>query len=169
MTRALRIATVVILAAAIGRCGSSDHHATTGACGNGVVEANEACDLGANNVAEPNDCPAGTQCCTAWCTSIVGEPPTPAEPGRCGNGMIEPRTSTCDPDEEGCLEQCDDGSRNCPPDTWLEDDDGRPVPGGRCPEADPNPCCQGGFNAGGECVPMHFHEDVQQWHCLGVV
>jgi cysteine-rich repeat protein len=80
-------------------------------CGNGIVEAGEACDDG--NLVTETSCPGGaTTCtiCTATCTLVpIGPVVTPAI---CGNGIVE-GTEACDDGNTVTETSCPGGATSC--------------------------------------------------------
>jgi hypothetical protein len=159
MGRVIAVAALLLCAGLIGSCGNGGgDDAIEAICGNGVIEAGESCDFGGRNVANRSLCDPGETCCMTTCTEqFEGGRRFRNSPGRCGNGFIEPRSSSCNPNEPGCFEECDDGSRNCESNAQMPGDENGPRAGGDCPQADSNPCC---FN----CVRPYFSgEDF--WYC----
>lgn len=80
-------------------------------CGNGVVEAGEACDDG--NIVTETSCPGGAATCLVCnsdCSAVVSLPV--ANPGMCGNGVVEPG-EVCDDGNTVNETSCPYGTANC--------------------------------------------------------
>jgi hypothetical protein len=78
------------------------HETTSGACGDGVVQSDEACDPGSNVVL---DCLYGETSCTV-CSELCQH--VPGNTSFCGDGTIDSdHGETCDPPGTACSSLCE--------------------------------------------------------------
>lgn len=116
-------------------------------CGNGIVEAGEACDGGDLGYGHRDPC------CDSWCRLTPGSQCSDRHSWCCNKCRIQIAGFPCRPAEElNCKQSsiCDGSSAECPPAPPIEDN---------------KMCIGGGFCRSGDCIPFCEAQSLQSCMC----